>query len=425
MRRSRLPLALLLSLALHLGLGLLLYLASPSERERPRDVRHPPIQIVILHTPPPPVAPPRPVPPAPAAKPLRPPRGPSRPSRTAATPAPPPPSATAAVPPPAFTPPATPATPPAGAEPDMPRAPRLFPGPGGLAVGPSTGATPGPGVSTGRTLRPGDGPSPEQLRTEERERVHGRVQGFLDDGMARLRVENGLVDSFFSDMGKAMEKGLSGAPLFEYQGVLKHFLKASPGRTQGLQELLASAGRYGATGNPAAVGEPSGTESLEDVARSGAAGSRARSRPSAVDMLDTYNKGADALHAELELEQSRTGQVLSVKLSRSSGNPLFDAYVVEHVPTSLAALGPAPEHFAARSKGNVRSVWGIDGHVSFSRTLKVSKLSELNAGDAAYLSALMPLGLLSGNFEETRGEVVVPDFRRPHFDIRTELLRVY
>jgi len=63
--------------------------------------------------------------------------------------------------------------------------------------------------------------------------------------------------------------------------------------------------------------------------------------------------------------------------------------------------------------------------VSFARTLKFSKLDELDASDAAYISALMPFGLLSGNFEETRGEVVIPDFRRPHFDIQTRLLRVY
>jgi hypothetical protein len=291
-------------------------------------------------------------------------------------------------------------------------------------VGPSTGNT--PGFSTGRTLRPGDGPSPEQLRAEEGERVHGRVQGMLDDGMATLRVRNGLVDPYFGDMDKAMEKGLSGAPLFAYEGVLEHFFKASPGRTQAIQDLLSTAGRYGATGSPDAVGEPSGTDRLEDVARSGAAGARARSRPSTMDTLEAYNKSAGALHAEIDLEQSATGQVLSVKLSRSSGNPLFDAYVVEHVPESLAKLGPASEHFSARSKGaTVRSVWSIDGRVSFSRTIKFSKLSELEPSDAAYFSGLAALGILSGNFEETRGEVIVPDFRRPHFDIHTELLRVY
>jgi hypothetical protein len=300
----------------------------------------------------------------------------------------------------------------------------LRPGPGGIPVGPVTGAI--PGGSTGRTLRPGDGPSPEQLRAEERERVRGRVQGFLDDGLATLRVQNGLVDSFFGDMDGALEKGLSGAPLFAYQGVLKHFFKATPERGQALRELLASAERYGASGSPVALGESSGSERLEDAARSGAAGARARTQPSAVDTVDAYSRRAGALYAKLELEQSHTGQVLSVKLVTGSGNPLFDAYVLERVPTSLAALGPAPEHFAARARSPVvRSVWAVEGHVSFARTLKLSKLDELDAEDAAYLSALMPLGLLSGNFEETRGEVIIPDFRRPHFDIRTQLLRVY
>lgn len=309
--------------------------------------------------------------------------------------------------------------------PDIPRQVRLFPGPDGMAVGPtpSTGAT--PGASTGRTLRPGDGPSPGQLQAEEHARVQGRVQGFLDDGMGSLRVQNGLVDTYFSEMDKALEKGLTGAPLFAYEGVFKHFFEATPERGKGFHDLLKSFGNYGATGSPDGAGGPSGTDRLEDVARAGTAGARARSRPSAVDMFETYNKAAGALHVTLDLEQSRTGKVLGVKLLDSSGNPLFDAYVLERVPPSLEALGPASEHFAARSKGNVRSVWGVDGHVSFSRTIRFSKLDELRADDVAYISALMPLGLLSGNFEETRGEVIIPDFRRPHFDIRTRLLRVY
>ncbi|QRN92819.1 TonB C-terminal domain-containing protein [Archangium violaceum] len=425
MRRSRLTQALILSLALHLGLGLVLFLAPAPERE-PSTASRQPLQVeIVVRTPPPPVEPPRPTLPAPkASPPPRPPRAATRPPRTPAPPslsAPPPPSgATAAAPPPAAAEPETPS----GAVPDAPRAVRLFPGPGGLPVPPSMGDTRG-GSTGGRTLRPGDGPSREQLLAEEGARVQGRVQGFLDDGMARLRVENGLVDSFFGDMDKALEKGLSGAPLFAYEGVFKHFFKATPERGQGLRELLASVQRYGATGSPDAVGEPSGTDKLEDVARSGTAGSRARSRPSTFDMLETYNKAAGALHAKIELEQTPTGQMLSVKLVESSGNPLFDAYVLEKVPPSLAALPPASEHFAARAKGNVRSVWAIEGHVSFSRTLKVTKLDELDAGDAAYLSALMPLGFLSGRFEETRGEVIVPDFRRPHFDIRAQLLRVY
>jgi hypothetical protein len=285
------------------------------------------------------------------------------------------------------------------------------------------GTSPGPGGSTGRTLRPGDSPSREQLLAEERERVQGRVQGFLDDGMASLRVQNGLVDPFFGDMDRALEKGLSGAPLFAYQGVFKHFFKVTPG-SSALRDMLASAGRYGATGSSDALGESRGTESLEDAVRSGRTG--ARSRPSTVDVVDGYSRRAGTLHVELELEQSTTGQVLGVKVLVGSGNPLFDAYVVEHVPASLAKLGPAPEHFSARTKGAVvRSAWAVDGHVSFARTIKFSKLDELDASDAAYLSALMPMGLLSGHFEETRGEVVIPDFRRPHFDIKTKLLRVY
>ena len=413
MRRSRLTLALLLSLALHLvGLVLLSSRESPL-RSAPSPAVHPePLQIEVVESRPPP---PREVVPPPAPQPVpapqRPPRSAvPRPPRAEATPATPPPSA------------AAPTPPPAGASPDVPHAPRLLPTPG-LLGGFPVGAAPSP---SGRTVRPGDGPSREELLASEAERVQGRVQGLLDDGMARLQVENGLVDSYFGDMDDALEKGLSGAPLFAYEGVLKHFFKATPERGQALRELLASYQSYGASGNPAlALGEPTGTDRLEDVARSGAAGARARTQPSAADVLEEYGRRSRALLVKLELVQSRTGQLLSVKLLEGSGNPLFDAYVLERVPPSLNALGPAPEHFSARAKASVRSLWAIEGHVSFARTIKILRPDALNAEDAAYISALVPLGLLSGRFEETRGEVIIPDFRRPHFDIRTELLRVY
>lgn len=282
-----------------------------------------------------------------------------------------------------------------------------------------------PGTPSGHTWRPGDGPTPEQQLAEEHERVQGRVEGFVEDDLATQTVENGLADTFFGDMNRALDKGLTGAPLFAYQGVLKHFFKPGPGTTQSLRSLFADAGRYGATGSPDPVNEPSGA-SLEDIAHSGTAGARARSRPSNAELLDAHSRAAGTLHAELELEQSRTGQLLGVKLSVSSGNPLFDAYVLENVSKALATLGPAPEHFAAHTKKErIRSAWSVDGFVSFSRTLKFSKLDELDASDAAYLSALATLGVLSGNFEETRGELIVPDVRRPHFETRTRLLRVY
>ncbi|OJH42838.1 hypothetical protein BON30_00775 [Cystobacter ferrugineus] len=274
----------------------------------------------------------------------------------------------------------------------------------------------------GHTWRPGEGPSPEQRLAEERERVRGRVQGFLDDGLATARVDNGLVDTYFGQMDHALEKGLTGAPLFDYQGVLRHFF---PGGS--MRELLEGAARYGATGNPDdATGGPSGTDRLEDVARSGTAGARARRARDPLGELDRSVAGANTLSVELELEQSPTGQLLGAKLLRGSGNSLFDTYVLDKVPPSLAALGPASENFAARTRApTVRSVWNVEGRVSFSRTIKLSKLHTLDASDAAYVSALLATSLLGGSFEETRGEVTIIDVRRPHFDIRTRLLRVY
>jgi len=275
-------------------------------------------------------------------------------------------------------------------------------------------------------MRAGEEPSPEQLRAEEHARVRGRVQGFAEDELATERVENGLVDTYFGEMDRALEKGLTGAPLFAYDGVLKYFLKPGPEWTQGLLEMMEQARSYGATGGPEVAGGPV-SDDLGSAARSGAAGARARASGSTfADRVDSYSRGASALRVQVELEQSPTGQVLSVKLLESSSNPLFDAYVLENVPKSLAELGPASEHFAQCTHApTVRSVWSVNGRVSFTRTVKLSKLHSLDAGDAAYVSGLAVLGVLSGGFDEVRGEVYIPDLRRPHFDIRTRLLRVY
>lgn len=422
MQRKRLAQALLLSVALHGLLVLLLARTAPLPRPALRPTPQEPLELEVTER----TLPPRQAPPAAPAR-AQPPHQAPAPARPAAPGSPPPEGSPLPAAPPATpagpTEPAGPAGPtePAGPTGDMPRALVLLPpGLGAPSSGPA-GGLPG---STGRTLRPGETESPRDGLAEG-ERVQQRVQGFMDDGLARLRVENGLAHSFFGEMDHALEKGLSGAPLFEYQGVLKHFFKATPENGVPLRELLASAGRYGATGNPYAIGEPTGTDRLDEVARSGAAGARARAQRSAADVLNEYSRRVGALHVKLELVQSPTGQVLSVNMVQSSGNPLFDTYVLERVPGSLSALGPAPEHFVAQGKTSVRSIWSIEGHVSFSRTLKLLKLHELDAADAAYVAALVPVGLLSGNFEETRGEVIIPDFRRPHFDITTRLLRVY
>ncbi len=402
MRRARLLLAVGVSLVLHGALGLWVWRrdAAPVRAESTR-VRAAPLVVEILpptprREPPPPV----PVPPPPApARPLA--RGPAR-AR--------PPPEVAAPPPPSVGPPVVEAP-----RQDVPRAVRLFPGAGGLPVAP---AAPGASASS----------EPPALteREQERVRVTERVQGFVADELATERVENGLVDSYFGEMDRALEKGLTGAPLFSYEGVLKHFFKPGPAWTEGLNAMKAEAQAYGAWGAPDAVGGPLGTDRLQDVARSGAAGARARTGTTFADRVDAYSRGASALRVQVELEQSPSGRVLGVKLLESSHNPLFDTYVLENVPKALAALGPASEHFAQRSRApTVRSVWSVAGRVSFTRTVKVSELPQLGASDAAYFSALGVLGVLSGGFDEVRGEVYVPDLRQPHFDIQTRLLRVY
>jgi hypothetical protein len=406
MRRSRLPLAVLVSVLLHGALGLW-WGSRPARTQAVVPARREPLTVEVVER-----APARapPVPPPPVAPPVVPPhRAPRPPAVRAAPPA-------VVARPPAAPPP--PAAAPQEAR-DVPRAVRLFPGAAGLAVVPAPPSDP---PSSGHTMRAGEEPSAEQLRAEERQRVHDRVQEAVEDELAMGRVENGLVDSYFGEMNRALERGLTGSALFGYQGVLDHFFRAGPERTRGLTEMAKRYQAYGVTGNPDGRSGASG-RSLEDVARGGAWRSEG---PNALEQLGDYTKGSSALSLQLRLEQSPTGALLDVKVLEGSGNPLFDAYVLERVPVALAGLGTASEHFARRTRApTVRSVWRVDGWVSFTRTIKLAELSTLDASDAAYLSALLATSLLKGGFDEVRGEVSVPDVRRPHFDIHTRLERVY
>jgi len=417
MRRSRLGWAGLISVLLHAAILALLW-----EQEPVRPVSAPPpespLVVEVLSSPPEPPAPPPPELPArqpdvlptgrPASQPEAPPApAPDRTPTPGSTPRPG--SASPEVAAPAPSPEDAPLA-------EEPKRPSLMPPTpsGGWSV-PGTAEVP-----RGKTLLPGDPSlSPEVLEAEEQARVSARVRTFAEDDLAKLRVENGLVHPYFSQLRTSLAKQLENAPLFDVQGTGKRIAR----------EYLKQAQSYGATGSTGTRGSargpigrepPTASERLEALSKGNPAHDSMRAFLQAGESLQQLAQPSPDLVIVLELQQAPDGQLRSVQVVERSGNKAFDEYVLDAVPPALAKLTPPPGEALGRHPEGIRSLWAVEGRVIYLR-----KLSELEGQDAWYVASAAGLGVLAGTFEETTGDVYVIDLRNPKFDCRPRLLRVW
>ncbi|WP_224244878.1 energy transducer TonB [Hyalangium gracile] len=428
MRRSRLRWAGLVSVLLHAALLAVLWVHEPVPPEQAPPAP-PPLVVEILSAPPE-------ASPAPAPTPPPPPSAPARPEHPRPAPRPPPPAepqpsapARPEESPPSSAPEQTaqqaPAPPPAAQTvppPDAPLAeqqqhPSLLPSTpsGGWSLPPGMAEAP-----RGRTLYPDD-PSltPEALAAEEHARVSARVQTWAEDDLAKLRVENGLVHPYFSGIRSALEKQMEKPPLFTTKGTTQRLAQAYVNQAQ----------RYGATGTTAPPRKPQGPEGREPPTASERFESISRGNPAHDSMRAFFQAGeamqqlaepAPDLVIVLELQQAADGQLRSVQVVEPSGNPAFDQYVLDSVPPSLAKLTPPPANAVGVRKDGIRTLWAVEGRVVYIRHIK-----ELEGQDAWYIASAAGLGVLSGRFEETTGDIYVIDLRNPKFVCRPRLLKLW
>jgi len=272
-------------------------------------------------------------------------------------------------------------------------------------------------ASHGHTLHPDDPSlSPEVLAAEEHARVTARVQTFAEDELARLRVANGLVHPYFSEIRAALEKQMEKPPLFE--------VKSTGSRI--VQNYLAQAQRYGAGGPQRAPPGPRGreprtpSERLESISRRNPAQDSMRGFLQVGEAMQQLAEPEPDLVIVLDLQQGADGQLRSVQVVEASGNKAFDTYVLEAVPPSLAQLAPPPDKALGVHKDGIRTRWAVEGRVVYLRHLK-----ELEGQDAWYIASAAGLGVLSGRFEETTGDIYVVDLRNPKFVCRPRLLKAW
>ncbi len=458
MRRSRLGWAGLISLLLHAVLLALLWEHTPARPVSPPP--EPPMLVVdIVSTPsepqpqPPPPQPPPPRPPPPRPQPparVERPRPPTpaplpaplpseqapvseapAPSEQAPVseappeelpvsppPQPPPAPAEEASPPPAEAVPSAPAEPPAAEDAPLVEAtplPSLLPP---MPEGGWSLPTPEkPEAPRGRTLRPGDPSlSPEVLRAEEQARVAERVQTWMEDDLAQLRVRNGLVHPYFGELRASLEKQLENSPFFDE--ALNSIVQ------QAVRSYMEEAERYGASGNP---GRPlheraplTASERLETLSRGDPAHNGLRAFIGAGERVQQLAESKPELVVIVEMQQALDGQLSSVKVVETSGNKAFDKYVLEAVPPALVKLTPPPPEATGGRTQGIRTLWAVEGRVVY-----LKRLSELEGEDSWYVASAAALGLLAGRFEETTGDIYVIDVRNPRFVVRPRLLRLW
>jgi hypothetical protein len=285
-------------------------------------------------------------------------------------------------------------------------------------------AQPGPAPEPGgRTTRPGDEPRLDPsavaaVAAVKAENTKRMIDGWIDDEMATQRVATGVVDAYFGSMKKALEDGAQKPPPFE-----SHPLR---GLAAG---WAAAAQRYGATGNPYPQ-EPEGQRGLErasplDRARQESRGTRYEGFAKTLEQGAALRKFADGapggLVAILEFRQASDGKLLSTLLLRSSGDKMFDTHVLRTAPESIAKVGlPRPGAAGIHADG-IRSVWAFEGRVVYRKKVRDIHLDK----DWWYFAASAPLSLITGNFDETTGDVYVVDLHDPKYTCAVRLLRVY
>ena len=127
------------------------------------------------------------------------------------------------------------------------------------------------------------------------------------------------------------------------------------------------------------------------------------------------------LVAEVSIHQAPDGTIIEQVLVRSSGNPIFDRFVMEAAPKSVASMPPPPREGGGIRKDGLRSHWAFEGHMSLMKKVRDFILPQ----DLPYLTAILGTGQFAGSFDFTAlQDTEVVDWRDPRWRLKARLLRV-
>ena len=258
-------------------------------------------------------------------------------------------------------------------------------------------------------------------------RAQAAIDGWVEDDEASQRVEQGLVDSYFADMGRSIEGAFKDGE--------KHARSSNGKGAAAAKSFLSgyaqSASHFGATGNPSA---PAGD--LQDMQQrygilppapgpNPAQGELSPHGPSPAGMatLMSFADGSSGggLVAVVELRQTKAGKIVELSLKHGSGDSGFDRWVLAEIPEGLAKVDPPPTDGAGIHEKGLHTLWAFEGHISYMR-----KVSDVNAKDDWWYAPIgTVLGAMAGHFDIGSSDVEYFDPRHPHFVVNAKLLRVY
>jgi len=276
----------------------------------------------------------------------------------------------------------------------------------------------------GRTLRPGDEPSRDELDAENVARGQAMIDGFGLQTVRRHRAQFGIVDARYDEVRRGLVAATTTVPdligLDDPKAVARAVVDA----------WSTGAERYGATGAPYET--PPGwnpqLEAPESLSRLAQGGSVQMQHflqfLSAGARLQEFADGraGKELIAHVALTQAPDGSLLTLELARPSGLRPFDTWVMDTARTTLSTF----RFDAGLSSAPMASVWQFKGRVSFMR----KGISPPSARDLATTIPLMVLAAVTGGrvpvslgrFDEVEGTVESLDFASPHYQCHVTLL---
>lgn len=263
-----------------------------------------------------------------------------------------------------------------------------------LGVGALLAGAPGLASGQGPSARAKDGgPS---LKAQPPSGGSVRIQGMFSEEEARARVERGLVDPWFADLGKALLRSWDVGRLIRSRPELA----ADLGRNAAAygKEWRERASAYGQTGSPLPADAPN--PKVPETYGIAAPGIAAPASDVAVQGQATrlvHEQYQVVRRAVVRVSQNAKGALLSVDLEQSSGDPDLDAAALSDIRAAAAALPHPPAHLA-RGRDFVSSEWQFE-----------------------LVTAVVPLApVVSFEFDETLAppEAKVPLTRKVHKRVR-------
>jgi hypothetical protein len=224
-----------------------------------------------------------------------------------------------------------------------------------LAIGALIGGAPRPAKGQADAPKPAaqprdGGPS---LKAQPPTGGSVRMQGMFSEDEGRARVERGLVDPWFAELGKALLRSWDVGRVIRSRPELA----ADLGRNAAAygKEWSERASAYGQTGSPLPAGaaNPKVPETYGIVAP----GNEVVAQGEATQLV--HEQYQVVRRATVRVRQNAQGELLSAELEATSGDPELDAAALSDIRASAAAL-PRPPARLAQGRDSVSSEWQLD-----------------------------------------------------------------